>query len=231
MTEVPKPTARHLMRGAGRLTVTLGMIATSVVLAACGSGARQDAHEPRAKFPVSITVAKFPAHQRLSEHTRLEIAVTNTGRHAIPNVAVTICNVTCAYPAPVGQGTSVDAFADYLNMAGVASHSRPVWIVDRPPGPCGYSCQNGGPGSYFTSDANTWAAGRLKPGATARFTWGVTAVASGTHTVAWAVAAGLYGKARAVLADGSLPHGAFKVTISRSPGQSFVNGSGQIVSH
>jgi hypothetical protein len=220
------------MRGAGRLTVTLGMIATSGALAACGSGGRQDAKEPKGTFPVSISVAKFPAKQRLSEHTRLTIAVTNAGKRPIPDVAVTICNVTCSYPAPPGQGTSVDAFAAYLNQPGLASHSRPVWVVDRPPGPCRYSCQAGGAGAYYTSDANTWAAGKLKPGATVNFTWGVTAVASGTHTVAWEVSAGLYGKAKAVLSNGGgLPHGAFRVTISHAPAQTFVNGSGKIVSH
>jgi hypothetical protein len=217
------------MRGAGRLTIILGTIATGLTLAACGGGTRQDAKEPRRSFPVSISAATFPTKQRLAEHTRLTISVKNTGQRVIPDVAVTICNVTCAYPAPAGQGTSVDAFADYLNMGGVASHSRPVWVVDRPPGPCGYSCQNGGAGAYFTSDANTWAAGKLKPGATATFTWGVTAVATGTHTVAWEVSAGLYGKARAVLADGSLPHGAFRVTIAHAPAQTYVNSGGQIV--
>jgi len=220
------------MRGAGRLTVTLGMIATSGALAACGSGGRQDANEPKGTFPVSISVAKFPVKQRLSEHTRLTIAVTNAGKRPIPDVAVTICNVTCSYPAPLGQGTSVDAFAAYLNQPGLASHSRPVWVVDRPPGPCGYSCKAGGAGAYYTSDANTWAAGKLKPGATVDFTWGVTAVASGTHTVAWEVSAGLYGKAKAVLSNGGgLPHGAFRVTISHAPAQTFVNSSGKIVSH
>lgn len=220
------------MRGAGRLTIILGTIATSVALAACGGGARQDAGEPHGKFPVSIPVANFPVHQRLAEHTKLAITVTNTGKKALPDVAVTICNVTCAYPAPPGQGTSVDAFADYLNQPGLASHSRPVWVVDRPPGPCGYSCKAGGAGAYYTSDANTWAAGKLKPGATVKFVWGVTAVAPGTHTVAWEVSAGLYGKARAVLANGGgLPHGAFKVTISHAPAQTFVSSSGKIVSH
>lgn len=224
-----KTPARHPMRGAGRLTITLGTIAASVALAACGGGSRQDVSEPHANFPVSISAASFPSHQRLAQHSQLTIKVTNTGRRAIPDVAVTICNVTCAYPAPVGEGTSVDAFAAYFNMPDVASHSRPVWVVDRPPGPCGYSCQSGGAGAYYTSDANTWAAGKLKPGATATFSWGVTAVAAGTHTVAWEVSAGLYGKARAVLANGTLPHGAFRVTIARAPAQSYVNAAGQIV--
>ena len=184
------------------------------------------------KFPVSISVARFPTHQRLAQHARLTIAVTNSGKRVMPDVSVTICNVTCRFPAPPGEGTSVDAFAAYLNQPGLASHSRPVWVVDRPPGPCGYSCKSGGAGAYYTSDANTWAAGKLKPGATATFSWGVTAVAAGTHTVAWEVSAGLYGKAKAVLSNGGgLPHGAFKVTVSHAPGQSFVNSSGQIVSH
>lgn len=217
------------MRGAGRLTTILGTIATGLTLAACGGGARQDAAEHPGTFPVTISAATFPSHQRLAEHSRLTIKITNSGRHVIPDVAVTICNVTCAYPAPVGEGTSVDAFASYLNMPGLASHSRPVWIVDRPPGPCNYSCQNGGAGSYFTSATNTWAAGRLKPGATATFSWGVTAVAAGTHTVAWRVSADIYGKDRAILAGGGSPHGAFRVTISHAPAQSYVNAAGQVV--
>lgn len=217
------------MRGAGRLTITLAMAATSLALTACGGGSRQDVNEPRGKFPVSIATATFPARQRLAEHTQLTLRVRNTGNHVIPNIAVTICNVTCTYPAPVGEGTSVDAFASYLNMPGLASHSRPVWIVDRPPGPCKYSCQNGGAGSYYTSATNTWTAGKLKPGATADFTWHVTAVASGKYRVAWAVSAGLYGKAKAVLSDGSPPHGTFDVTISHAPAQSYVNAGGKVV--
>src|SRR5207248_6807347 len=116
-----------------------------------------------------------------------------------------------AYPAPVGEGTSVAAFADYFPMPDAGWHSRPVWIIERPPGHCGYSCAQGGAGSDYTFDANTWAAGRLKPGATATFTWAVTAVAPGRHVVAWEVAAGLYGKAKAILPGGGLPHGAFTV--------------------
>src|SRR5690242_3276281 len=104
---IPTNPGRHPMRGVGRLTLTLGMIATSVALAACGGGARQDVHEVSGKFPVSISVARFPGKQRLAEHTRLTIAVTNTGKHPIPDVSVTLCNVTCAFPAPPGQGTSV----------------------------------------------------------------------------------------------------------------------------
>jgi hypothetical protein len=207
----------------------VGGLAAALALAACGSGSRQDVNEPSGKFPVSITTAKFPSSQRLAQHSRLVIAVRNSGTKTIPDVAVTICNVTCRYPAPPGQGTSVAAFQQYLNQPGLANHSRPVWIVDQPPGLCGYSCQNGGAGSDVSSDANTWQGGPLKPGQTKTFTWAVTAVAAGRHVVAWEVAAGLYGKAKAVLPDGSAPQGSFRVKIAQAPSQSFVNDNGQVV--
>ena len=57
----------------------------------------------------------------------------------------------------------------------------------------------------------------------------MTAVAPGKHTVAWEVAAGLNGKARAVLANGSQPTGTFAVHISTAPPQTYVNNNGQIV--
>lgn len=204
-------------------------LAASLTLAACGSGGPQDAHEPTGNYPVEVTSASFPASQQLAEHTKLTIAVRNAGTKTIPDVTVTICNVTCAYPARVGQGTSVAAFAQYLNEAGLANHSRPVWIIDHPPGLCGYSCLSGGPGGDVSADANTWQGGSLKPGATATFTWAVTAVAAGQHVVAWEVDASLYGKSKAVLANGLAPQGTFPVSIAHAPAQSYVNAAGQVV--
>jgi hypothetical protein len=80
-----------------------------------------------------------------------------------------------------------------------------------------------------TAYANTWALGRLAPGKTARFVWAVTAVKAGKHVVAWQVAAGLNGKAKAVLSNGSAPHGAFAVNVGTAPAQSYVNNNGQVV--
>ena len=219
----------QMRRGAGKTSSALAALAVAGGLSACG-GQRQDVHEPSGNFPVQVVGARFPAKQRLAQRTTLVIRVRNTGTKPIPNLAVSICNTTCAYPAPVGQGTSVQAFAYYLKMPGLASHSRPVWIVDKPPGPCGYSCLAGGAGSYFTVDANTWAMNRpLNPGGTATFTWGVTAVTPGDYVVAWKVAAGIYGKAKAVLANGSMPQGAFAVKIARPPQQQHVTPGGQVV--
>jgi hypothetical protein len=201
-----------------------------LAVAACGSGSNQAAHETPGRFQVSVDLATFPPVQKLARYTRLVILVRNTSHRVIPNLAVTICNITCAYPAPRGAGTSATAFAQNISQPYVANPSRPIWIVDRPPGPCLYSCQNGGPGAYVTAYANTWALGhRLPPGATARFVWGVTPVTSGRHIVAWQVAAGLNGKAKAVLADGTQPHGTFAVLVSQRPQQSYVNNRGQIV--
>jgi hypothetical protein len=52
--------------------------------------------------------------------------------------------------------------------------------------------------------------------------------------VAWEIAAGQYGRARAVLSGGSspcgkTPCGTLPVTISHAPAQSYVNDAGQIV--
>jgi hypothetical protein len=212
-----------------RSCAIIGSVLSGAALVACGGGQRQDANEPSGNFPVQVAGAQFPSSQRLSEHTHLVITVRNSGSKTIPNIAVTICNVTCAFPAPLGEGTSVEAFASYLNMPNLASHSRPVWVIDQAPGPCDYSCNSGGPGGAVTAYANTWALGSLKPGGTATFKWGVTAVQPGSYKVAWQIAAGLNGKAKAILSDGSKPRGTFNVKITHAPAQSYVNNNGQVV--
>lgn len=201
----------------------MAAVAATMTLAACGGGSRQDANEPSGTFPVAISTATFPTSQRLAEHTHLVIAVRNSGNHTIPNVAVTITNPQ--------YGTGVQAFAQYLNQPGLASHSRPVWIIDRAPEPggCAYSCQQGGAGGAVTAYANTWALGALAPGHTATFNWAVTAIAPGTHVVQYEVAAGLNGKAKARVAGGGIPRGTFTVRILKAPQQSYVTGSGQVV--
>jgi hypothetical protein len=213
------------MRSCGIIAGAVSALAVS----ACGSGARQDVHEPRGQFTVAVSTASFPSSQTLSQHTHLVIAVRNASHKTIPDVAVTICNVTCAYPAPKGEGTSAGAFAADINQPYVANPSRPTWVVDRAPGACGYSCGAGGQGAAVTAYSNTWALGRLKPGHTAKFDWSVTAVSAGRHVVAWQVAAGLNGLAKAVLANGSKPRGTFAVNIASTPQQSYVNNNGQIV--
>jgi hypothetical protein len=230
------------------------VMACGFALAACGGGERLDVNEPRASFTVDIPSQSFPATQTMSQHSHLVLAVRNDSNRTIPNVAVTICNVTCqpgpgetyATLAKAGEGTYAAPFASGSSgTVATSSQVQPpaptnfsgnqqIWIVDRPPGPCtgqaGYSCAGGSFGGAVTYDANTWALGPLKPGATAHFDWAVTAVRPGHWTVAWEVSAGLSGKARAVLPNGSQPSGAFPVTISNTPAQSYVNNNGAVVS-
>jgi hypothetical protein len=180
-------------------------------------------------FRVAVPVASFAAKQSLAAKERLVIAVRNTSRRALPNVAVTICNTTCSDRARRGHGTTVEAFSYAIaNAPNLANASRPIWIVQRAPGPCGYSCRNLGPGAAVTAYSNTWALGRLAPGHTARFVWRVTPVKAGRFVVAWAVAAALSGDNRAVLASGRPARGKLAVNVSTRPPQYVVQPNGKV---
>jgi hypothetical protein len=168
--------------------------ALALGVAGCGGGTRQDADEPSGTFRVDVVRASFPAKQRLATSEAFVITVRNAGRHAVPNVAVT-----------------VDSFQARSDQPGLADPSRAVWIVDQ------------GPRGGETAYVDTWSLGRLEPGRTRRFVWRVTAVQAGTHTVTWQVAAGLNGKAKAVLAGNRAPEGSFTVDISDRPARSRVN--------
>jgi hypothetical protein len=167
------------------------VLATSVAafaVAGCGGGTRQDANEPSGTFPMNVVQADFPKSQSLAKPEAMTIAVKNTGTKEIPNLAVT-----------------VDSFSTRSQQQGLADPQRPVWIVDA------------GPTGGTTAYTNTWALGKLGPGKTRTFTWHVTAISPGTHTVKYRVAAGLNGKAKAELPDGSPPRGSFIARVSRSP--------------
>jgi len=169
-------------------------VGAALVVAGCAGGQRQDAHEPSGTFAVAVVRASFPAKQHVAKSERFVIAVRNTGSRAVPNLAVT-----------------VDSFASRSQQAGVADPSRAVWVIDDSP-------RGGG-----TAYTNTWALGRLAPGETRRFVWRVTAVQAGTHTVKWQVAAGLNGKAKAVLAGHRSPSGSITVDVSDRPAQARVD--------
>lgn len=221
-----------------RSCVLVAALATGIAVSACGSGARQDVSEPTGNFQVSAT-AHWVTSQRLSQHTLLAITVTNTGTKAIPTPAVTITDTT-----PSGGGPA-PAFQRLMNMPGLASQARPVWIVDQAPDPNSQPCpQNadpetysgpnystciGGPGGAATAYDSTWALPPLAPGKSDTFTWHLTAVAAGTYIVHWRIAAGLNGKAKAVTASGGVPQDSFTVTVATAPQQAYVNNGGQVV--
>jgi hypothetical protein len=179
-------------------------LATSVVafvVAGCGGGERQDKNEPSGTFSMNVVNAAFPSSQSLAQQEALTIAVKNTDTRAIPDLAVT-----------------VDSFSTRSQQPGLADPNRPVWIVDE------------GPTGGTTAYANTWALGSLPPGATRTFTWKVTAIQSGTHTVKYRVAAGLNGKAKAKVNGQPDFQGSFTVAISGKPSQSTVDpNTGQVI--
>jgi hypothetical protein len=183
--------------------IIAGSAVAALALAGCGGGDRQDKNEKAGTYTVDIVDASFPAKQTLAEKSKLRLAVRNTGSEALPDVAVT-----------------VDSFTRESQQAGLADPTRPVWIVDHPP--------VGGDTAYV----NTWALGRLNPGQTKTFEWDVTAVVPGTHTVKYRVAAGLDGKAKAQLAGGAAPEGAFTVDVSGKPAEATVDPkTGKVVRH
>jgi hypothetical protein len=157
-------------------------------VAACGGGARQDADEPARTYRVAIVRASFPARQQIAAPTRLVVEVRNASKRTIPDVAVT-----------------VDSFGSRSERSDLADAQRPVWILDRPP-----------EGST-TAYTNTWALGPMFAGETKRFVWRVTPVQPGTHRLRVRVAAGLTGRAKAVLAGNRVPERELTVRISSRP--------------
>jgi hypothetical protein len=181
-----------------------------LAFAGCGGGGEpQDAGEQDETFVVDVTDAAFPARQSLAEETALTITVVNNDDRTIPNLAATI--------EADGEGTEVEAFGTLNDEPGLASRSRPVWVVDE------------GPRSGDTAYANTWAIGPLAPGRTATFRWRVAAVVPGRHRVSYRLAGSLSGKAKVELEDGDAAADVFTVDISRKPRQAKIDEDGRIV--
>ena len=174
---------------------------SAFAIAGCGGPPAQDADEPEGEFNVEVVEASFPTQQRLAQESQMRIVVRNAGDRAIPDVAVTV------EPVQDADAPAALAFEEGSRNPRLASASRPVWILDS------------GPPGGVTAYTNTWALGQLAPGATKHFVWNVTAVKGGAHTVRYTVAAGLDGKARAILPGGGRPSGEFQVNISDAPSQ------------
>jgi hypothetical protein len=186
-------------------------------LSACGGGSPQDAHEPKGTFTLDLLRASFPSAQSISRPASLELELYNAGTTAAPNVAVTI-----------------DSFEYTEKFPELAATQRPVWAIERGPGPVpahpAQSAAVSPPGGGQTAYVNTWALGPLGPGVSRTFTWKVVPVKSGTHTVHFGVAAGLAGKARAVSPAGGPVEGAFTVKIASAPPLTQVDpNTGQVV--
>ncbi len=185
------------------------LVVTTVLVAGCGSGPRQDADEPSGSYKLEVAAAKFPASQSIAQDSRMIVTVRNDDTKAAPNVAVTVETD----PSQAGQGTV--AFGQRVDDSRLSDNERPVWIV------------NEGPPGGDSAATNTWALGRLGPGETKTFAWKVTAVEPGTYTIKYRISPGLNGRAR--LATGGRTTGSFKVEIQDKPVAARVDDNGNVV--
>jgi hypothetical protein len=173
-----------------------------LVATGCGSGTRQDAAERAGTYRIAIVRSSFPSSQRIARPARLVIEVRNASRRTIPDIAVT-----------------VDAFATRSEQSGLSDAERPVWIIDRPPT------------DSTTAYTNTWALGPMFAGETKEFVWRVTPVQAGTHRLRYRIAAGLNGRAKAVLTGNRAPERELTVRVSSRPAPARVNPETGAVEH
>ena len=100
----------------------------------CGSGQSQGATEPTGNFPVQVTTAKFPNHQKLAESSYLVLAIKNAGSQTIPDLAVTINTQAKGTPNLKSPATSTGSGQGSFNIRvdepNLASHFRPVWVLE-----------------------------------------------------------------------------------------------------
>jgi hypothetical protein len=171
-------------RGARALSLASCLTAGAALIAGCGGGSPQTHGEKKASYAVEVVHASFPRNQAVAKPATLEIEVHNSGAHAVPNLTV-----------------SLDSLNYRSNYPGLADALRPVWAIERGPGPVAkppvQSQEVSIPGGGQTAYVNTWALGALAAGATRTFTWNVVAVKPGAHVVHYTIAAGLGGNAKA----------------------------------
>ncbi len=190
---------RWYVRGALRATSVVALCLL-IAVAGCGGGERQDENEPEGNFPVEVVRATFPEDQKLAKSSEMIVTVRNAGRETIPNIAVT-----------------VDGFDTRKTDPDLADPSRPVFALNGVQVEiAGFpEAKDASPRGCDTAYVNTWACGPLRPNQQKTFRWSVTAVQAGDFKVAWRVAAGLDGNAKAVLPGGGpAPTGRFSGTIS-----------------
>lgn len=186
-----------------RLT-SIAALAACATFVGCGGGSQQDVHEAKGSFEMKIVKASFPGTQAVARPARLQLQVRNTGSHTVPNVAITVDSLSYTATTPE-----------------LAANKRPIWAIEEGPGTKALSPvesqEVSPPGGGQTAYVNTWALGPLAAGKTQTFSWKVVPVKPGKYTVNYAIAAGLSGKARAVLHSGGGVDGHFTVNIAAAP--------------
>ena len=182
------------------------VLVCAVLAAGCGGAARQDADEPRGEFKVEIVSASFPRSQHIAQPVQLKVRVRNADDQTLHNVAVTV-------ETKASEGNAAIAFGLRSTDPALSDSGRPVWVLDA------------GPAGGDVANVNTWSAGTLGPGETKELTWKLVASRAGEYTIAYRVAPGLTGRAKAAAGDTS---GSFDVTIDDEPVPARVGEDGKV---
>jgi hypothetical protein len=195
-------------------------VAVAALLAACGGESSSDANQRAGTYDVRVTEASFPTDQKLGQTSLLRIGVRNTGDKALPALAVTV-----SIAGKEGQTSSLP-FGIHDPQPGLAQPDRPVWVLAQTyPRVAGSSA----PGGTSTSNRKTFSFGPLKPGATTKAIWKLSAVKAGHFTVLYAIAAGLSGTAKARTTGGVAAGGSFVTNIAAELPNTEVTDSGEVV--
>lgn len=191
-----------------------------MLLGACGGSGTSSDDEPTGTFHVKVTEASFPSKQALGQTSLLALGIRNTGKRTVPGLTVTF-----TIAGKQGVDSSLP-FGVSDQGAGLAQSERPVWVLAQT-----YPRLHGSsdPGGASTSNRKTFDFGPLKPGATTKAVWKLSAVRPGKYTLLYRIDAGLSGKARAKTTGGVAPGGSFATEISEELPETEVNGSGEIV--
>lgn len=190
------------------------------MLAACGGESSSDANERAGTYDVRVTEAAFPSEQRLGQTSLLRLGVRNTGHKTLPALTVTV-----SIAGKEGQTSSLP-FGIRDPTPGLAQPDRPVWVLSE-----GYPRLAGSssPGGASSSNRKTFVLGPLKPGATTKAVWKLSAVKSGHFTVLYNIDAGLSGTAKARTSGGVAPGGSFVTEISAVPPDTEVTDDGEVL--
>jgi hypothetical protein len=232
--ESGKIAGKQRLRGA-KAQIAAGMAALALTwgLSACGGGEDpQDANEPSGSFQVEVAKAKFPERQLLVDTSDLQLEINNVGDQAIPDLAVTI--YTTPNPSPAGTPKADGSFQVQLDEPDLADPNRPVWILENgypkliTPGLSRKDLPSAPSAGGEAAQTDTFQFGEVAAGEAKDIVWRVTPVRTGTYTAHYEVAAGLYGKAKAVAADGGAVTGKFVVTIKSKPPSTCVKGTSQV---
>jgi hypothetical protein len=194
-------------------------VAVAALLAACGESS-SDANQQAGTYRVKVSEAEFPTGQRLGQTSLLRLGVRNTGEKTLPALTVTI-----SIAGREGRDSALP-FGIRDPQPGLAQPYRPVWVLAEHFPKLAGSSQ---PGGASTSNPKTFSFGPLRPGATTRAVWKLSAVKAGRFTLVYRVDAGVSGTARAQTAGGVPPGGSFVTQISTVPPDTEVTDSGEVV--